>query len=131
MAVRISVEDLALTHEQAQIVALLIAKRGDNLGMLRESAPKHPTHFKEKSETEALQAKAYYVWRNVVFLVGERSDHHKMPVLADMYLPGSHDERCVLAKELDKLVDIITHSIPKEQWHGVIRWGKALGQIRL
>lgn len=131
MAIQIPVESLTLNSEQAQIVNLLISTKGRNKGLLRESPPTHPTHFKDKNEVEILQAKAYYVWRNVVFLVGEQRQHHAMPVLADSYLPGTYEERAAMAKELNKLVDLITHSIPKEQWHGVIRWGRALGQFQL
>jgi hypothetical protein len=37
--------------------------------------------------------------------------------------------RAYMKTELDPLVDLIVDSIPKNQWAGVYRWGRALGAL--
>jgi hypothetical protein len=58
-----------------------------------------------------------------------------MPCTASFDLPA-YDENgkwCssiarVMEKDLDVLVDKITNAVDKREWHGVHRWGRALGK---
>lgn len=68
-----------------------------------------------------------YIWRMVAFMVSPVSQHQCMPVLAECDLPGNFEQSREEAKRLDKIVDKIVDSIPASQWHGVRRWGHALG----
>lgn len=69
-----------------------------------------------------------YVWRNVAFSVSPVRAHQCMPVTADFAIKGlSFDDRRAVTKYLDTIVDEIVNSIPKSQWSGVMRWGRALG----
>lgn len=74
---------------------------------------------------------AAYVWRMVAFSISCDPKHHCMPCTAYCYLPRglSHDERRQLEKHLDGVADVIINSVPKSDWHGVTRWGNALGYI--
>lgn len=79
------------------------------------------------TEADANTGRTAYIWRMVAFYISPMSQHHCMPITCEWELPGNFDERKVEAKALDAIVDKIVNSVPKEQWHGVIRWGKALG----
>ena len=81
--------------------------------------------------------KAAYVWRMTVFIVSKDGKHQCMPVCADF---GVYDEvpeykamdmhqRSLYLKGLDRIVDAIVEQVPLSQRAGVIRWGKALGQL--
>lgn len=81
-----------------------------------------------------IKSKAAYVWRMVVFMVSKQRQHQCMPVCADFDLPAQDEKgkwSCSIAremaKELDQVVDVIVNAVPKSQWHGISRWGKALG----
>ncbi len=110
-----------LTDEERKIFNIVIKK--DN--SVRASKPKVKDH---------LTGKAAYVWRMVCFSVSPKGQHQCMPVCANFDLPAFNDNgewKCdlsrIMEKELDKLVDLIVNAVPKTQWHGVQRWGKALG----
>jgi hypothetical protein len=70
-----------------------------------------------------------YIWRMVAFMISPVGQHQCMPCTADFDLDGEYDERRDLAKRLDKLVDAVVDTVPKSQWHGVTRWGLAMGMI--
>lgn len=110
-----------LTDEERKILNIVIKK---DLSV-RASKPK---------VTDDIAGKAAYVWRMVCFSVSPKRPHQCMPMCAIFDLPAygengkwsspiAHD----MGKELDKLVDIITNAVPKEQWYGIHRWGKAFG----
>lgn len=130
----IDMSALNLSESDAAIAQGIIATRGENKGRLRASAPKVAVTGKVEGYFGSMvnaynqqEAESYYVWRMVAFYVSPMSQHHCMPVMDDQYLGGSYDARKARAKELDKLVDAIVNTIPRSQWHGVTRWGRALG----
>lgn len=73
--------------------------------------------------------KHQYIWRMVTFQLCSYHPYCCMPCTADWNLEGNFEERRVLCKQLDTIVDAIVNSFPKEQWGGIIRWGRALGAI--
>ena len=85
---------------------------------------------------------AAYVWRMVAFQVSPNSQHHCRPMTAEYGFPsdyfgrdaqGSYEESSARRKakvaELTLIVDAMVETLPKSQWHGVKRWGRALGQL--
>lgn len=131
-----------LTESEFAIARRIISQQGKNKGLLRASKP-------PVTKADPLSGMAAYVWRMVAFMISPVGQHQCMPVTADWDLPiespsrksfddsdrwyaelsRAHDARRDLAKELDKLVDKIVDSIPKNEWHGVKRWGYALGAL--
>lgn len=80
-------------------------------------------HLKASLNCRKASGVAYYVWRIVAFSVSPVPAHSCMPVTADFYIKMDWDERRKYIKEtLDPLVDRIVDSVPKLQWHGVMRW---------
>lgn len=128
-----------LTDDEYELARGIVATRGKNKACLRASKPKveridlgvdptdphgfyHLWHI-ENGETA-------YIWRMVAFYTSPKSQHHCMPIMADFDLNGhTNDARMALAKRLDKIVDKIVNQIPKEQWYGVGRWGRAFGYV--
>lgn len=113
-----SIKDL--TDEERAMVNLLVAGKGKNQGRLRASAP-------------APRGDVKYVWRMVAFQLSTNPQHWCMPVCADFDIDSPvrgvegaryRNER---AKVLNKLVDKVVDSVPKEQWHGIRRWRGILG----
>lgn len=81
-----------------------------------------------------ISGEGLYIWRMVVFQVSKFPNHQCMPVTADFDLPEKYwsketpiEVKKAIRKELDDIVDEIVNTIPKSEWHGVIRWGRALG----
>lgn len=68
--------------------------------------------------------KAYYVWRMIMMQLSNKTMHQCMPVCATTLIYGH-----ACRKELDAIVDYIVNQFPKNEWAGVIRWGRALGQL--
>lgn len=109
--------------KEALKIANLVIKKD---GTIRASKP--------KVTDDPLTGKAAYVWRMVCFSVSPKPAHHCMPVCANFDLPA-YDEngkwKCEISrkmeKELDKIADAIIDCVPKTQWHGIQRWGKAFG----
>ena len=115
----INIDSLGLEGRDREIVEACL-----NKGKLRATKPK--------------DGEAAYVWRMTAFMVSPISAHQCMPVTADFDMPekywdrsnpNSHKERRARCKELDALSDKMVNAIPKQNWHGVRRWGRALGQI--
>jgi len=101
---------------------LQLAEACLNNGHLRASKPR--------------DGEAAYVWRMVAFQVSPKPIHHCMPMTADFALPdtywhgeGAGDRRRARLKELNAIVDAVVDAVPRTQWHGVRRWGRALGQL--
>lgn len=128
-----------VTDEEFAILRRCIATQGKNKGRLRASKPM-------VNRQDPLSGKAAYVWRNIAFLVSPVGQHQCIPVTAEWDLPihvtlppvsdpaysdcalAKHEARRQMSKELDTLVDKVVNTIPKEEWYGVTRWARALGQ---
>lgn len=75
---------------------------------------------------------AAYVWRMVAFMASPKGQHHCMPMCATFDLPTkdlTYDQRRDLEKKWLAFADKIVNAIPKTQWHGVKRWGQAMGKF--
>lgn len=127
-----------ITYKGRTLDEMEILERICNKGHLRASPPPKPKmekvkhgegvldfHFKYSSEEHRMRGHSVYVWRMVAFLISPVSQHHCMPVTAEWNLASRRVEQ----SELDKLIDKIVDTVPKEQWQGVIRWGRALGHF--
>ena len=113
------------TQEEKDIVSLVVKKND----FVRATKPK-------VDDADPATGKAAYVWRMVAFMVSTNPKHHCMPCTADFDLPAFNNEykwKCELAqpmaKELKRVEDAILSAIPKTQWAGAIRWGRAFGQL--
>ena len=112
------------TPEEKEIINIVVKKNGE----IRATKPK----IDEENPTTG---KAAYVWRKVVFMVSKKPAHNCMPITADFDLPAvdettgkwSYKDAMEMSKKLKGLEDAIIHSIPVDKWHGVNRWGRALG----
>lgn len=119
--------DKNMSQEMIRIAQQVVKVSKDNslAGHLRSTKPK--------------DGEAAYVWRMVAFNVSPIRQHQCMPVTAEFDMPAEYwdrtdtraaaEKRRNRCKELDVLVDALVNSVPKEQWHGVVRWGRALGQL--
>lgn len=95
-------------------------------GVLKASKPKATKKYSDPM----LIGQAAYVWRMVAFQISPNPQHQCMPVCADWDIPvRSYDERREITKSLDYLVDRIVDTVDPRQWHGILRWGGALGYI--
>lgn len=122
---KVNVEKVNLTGDDEKIFGLVVKKNGE----IRATKPvvKH---------ANPLTGKAAYVWRMVCFIVSPKPYHHCMPVCAVYDLPaydenGKWRSRIAdeMAKDLKHIEDEIINAIDMSQWHGVHRWGKALGYL--
>lgn len=84
------------------------------------------TYYYE-NENDRDKGRTAYIWRMVAFMVSPMAAHQCMPVTAEFDLDGTFDSRREEAKRLDAIVDKVVNSIPVSEWHGVRRWGRALG----
>ena len=118
-----------LTDEEMEI-ARGIMVRGKDKGKVRASKP--------PLGDDNVNGEAAYVWRMVVFCISPKSVHQCMPVTADFDLPRSYwegegtstekrERRTARTKYLETIVDRIVATVPTSQWHGIARWGSALG----
>lgn len=131
-----------VTDEDLAVIRLIVAR-----GTIRAAAPKVPYDVVERTNTYEYEgvtrsytgqyrqhhlqpAQAFMVWRHVVFSVSRNPKHQCIPCTDDLYLPiENHDERRAEAKRLIALADVVISAIPKTEWHGVQRWGRALGYL--
>jgi hypothetical protein len=72
---------------------------------------------------------ARYVWRMVVYMVSPKPQHQCMPVTAYFELGAYHKVKELLDNTLDPIADQIIDAVPVLEWHGVARWGRALGYL--
>ncbi len=134
----------ALTPEEFKIAQLCFNVSKDGWMTLKASKP---TIKKGASEVVVeTTKKAMYVWRMVAFQISPNSQHQCMPMMAYCDLPETplrkgkkyleltdeerlacFEERRALEKSLDALADKIVKSVPPTEWHGVLRWARALG----
>ena len=139
---KINLNNIEHLSDEARETVIAITKRD---GSIYTSKPVNATGLEK------------YIWRQLVFAVSPKKQHQSFPATADFDLYDWLEENCddVLTRyefrklnELDKkhyytsyqkakdlrdwlrgIEDEILHLIPKEQWHGINRWGKALGKI--
>lgn len=79
---------------------------------------------------------AAYVWRLVAYYISPNPKHHCNPCSHDFDLPdiywkgeGARERRRAREAELKTVIDAMCDCVPKTQWHGVRRWGRALGAL--
>lgn len=108
----------SLSEREQKILDVVVKKDGT----IRASKP-----TLTKKLNPSLWGEAAYVWRMVVFQVSRNPVHQCMPVTADWDIHLTTDERRKVTRVLDSLVDKIVNTVPVTQWHGILRWGRALG----
>ena len=121
---KVDLSQLDLTDAELEIASLVVKKNG----AIRATKPK------VEREDDPISGKAAYVWREVVFCVSQKPAHQCMPVTAEFDLPafdenGKWSSKVAreMGKELKVLIDKIVNSVPKNEWHGINRWGRAFG----
>ena len=114
---------------------LALANRILHDGALRHTKPKvtfvdagRDQYGRQRREPTLDTGSAAYVWRMVAFQVSPVRHHQCLPVLAQCDLPGTYEERQVLAKRLDDLADRIANCLPKAAHYGTLNWGRVLGK---
>lgn len=120
-----------LTPDQLEIVKGIINSK---TGELRASKPKVQYEtLRGRHIPEKVSGSTAYVWRMVAFMVSPMPAHQCMPVMAFCDLPYDVDslnrDRRDLEKELDKIADAVVDTIKASEWHGIKRWGYALGYL--
>lgn len=136
-------DSLNLKMSDRDFVKGIISSRGANKGRIRLSRPdlgefiieeQHSSFTRRFKESNAAKGCIAYVWRDVVFVVGE-GQHQCLPMTSDFYLPyfvfpkeTRMEIKNQLCRELHAVCDRITAKIPKEQWNGVRRWARAMGR---
>jgi hypothetical protein len=134
---KIDLSNCNLTNDELELCkGILNSKTGE----LRASKPPVPRQYQSeevdsiglhtwryRTLVDANKGRTAYIWRMVAFMVSPIGQHHCMPVMADMDVPGNYDEHREETKRLDKIVDKIVDSIPANQWHGVARWSGLIG----
>lgn len=126
----LDIEALALSEADKVIARGILSTRGESKGLLRTSKPKIAyTKAGHRHVPDMAQGCTAYVWRHVAFNLSPVPQHQCMPCTADFSLPvawGTPEYKALVAR-LDAIVDVIVNSVPKSEWHGVRRWGRALG----
>ena len=127
------------TDEEKAILDIIVKSDGSLLASkphlnkqirVKDATSPYGYTYQCATEQDRLRAKAAYTWRHVVFAVSQNPKHQCMPVMAFCDLDGDSATRRSTEKSLDDLADRIIRSIPFDQQHGTIRWGRALGYIR-
>ncbi len=128
---KIDVGALPLSPKAKDLVRRIVHR-----GRLRATKPKVTYHRagrdefgRQRYEPDYVEGCAAYVWRMVAFYTSPKRAHQCMPVTADFSIPGELEEVQNTREELDAIVDVVVDSIPRPQWHGVIRWGQAFGMV--
>lgn len=122
MNLRQRIEESALSGLERDLALAICGREGE----LRRSKPKDGT--------------AAYVWRMVGFQISSDPRMQCMPVTADWgveipadFQPGEEFDfrrRGAYCRErLDPVVNAIVDLVPKSEWHGIRRWGRALGVL--
>lgn len=100
---------------------------GTTLEYAKAISKKDGTLLVSKPNRKGTTGEAKYIWRMVVFMVQSEMPYSCMPCTADFDIDAPYNERREITKELDKIVDEITNTLPND---GVLRWGRALGYVR-
>lgn len=126
----------SLTDDQREIVERFVKKNGQirkskpptvKQTRIKDASQRFGYRFDYTNDEDARQGIAAYVWRHVVFAVSPEPKHHCMPVLDFCYLPfGDNAE---WHEKLQPIIDAVVDAVPRDQWHGIRRWGQAMGQI--
>lgn len=96
-------------------VANMVRRIQGRGGRLRSSKPKG-------------DGEAAYVWRMVAFQISPVGAHQCMPVTADFDIKErDYKARRAITNQLDEVVKQIVDGVPRDQWYGVRRWGRAFG----
>jgi hypothetical protein len=113
-----------LTTEEQQIFNLIT-----NKGRLRATKPSVAKHIvgRYKHTSNPIEGYAAYAWRLLAFQLSPNPVHHCMPMTADFDMVEEYHARRAKCKEIDALCDKLARSVPKSEWHGITRWGRALG----
>jgi hypothetical protein len=116
----------SLNEEQRRIGEAIAANRK---GVVRLRASKPPLAPKNAPFKEKLfRGSVSYVWRMVAFMTSPRHQHQCMPVSAEWDLPfQGYSNVMTYAQTLDVIVDAVMDCIPRDQWIGIMRWGRILG----
>ncbi len=116
--------------------ARMFAERITIHGRLRASKPPvekvkvpHERYGYTYEPADPDAGRAAYIWRMVAFQISPIDKHQCMPCTADFDLPGDFDARRADMKRLDEIVDQIVNTVPASDWHGIRRWGNALGLL--
>lgn len=127
-----------LTDAEQALVALATNKSG-----IRATKP--AAAKTAGAAAQSLAQDAAFVWRWVVFQVSKNPQHQCMPCLvfvSDAGLPPRpangfeereafrtyHDAKRAKEKGLMALADRMVNCVNKAEWHGVARWGRAMGR---
>ena len=109
----LDLDSIEMDEDERGLVSQIIKANG----RLYASKPKNAT------------GDARYLWRMVAFGISPVPAHQHLPVMAEFDLPGDFDERRERAKELDDLAKRVESSIPVEQRHSTLMWGRMLGML--
>jgi hypothetical protein len=106
--------DLRSLHQNLPLADMSIVRRisKSNTWRLRTTRPV----LRDSEESRY----AAYVWRMVVFLVSPNSKHHCMPTTCFFWLPRGTSKATL--QHLNRLVNVITDTVPEEEWWGVRAW---------
>lgn len=125
-----------LTDRERKIVELIL-----NKGALRASRPtvarqtkikdnsRYGYHYGHLNDDDALKGEASYVWRMVAFQISPIPQHQCIPCTQDSDIGGRFEDRKKITDPLDNLVERIVDSVDPRKWHGIKRWGNALGLL--
>lgn len=147
MMTKINLESLqSILTESEMEIAIHCFNQKNGVLTLKASKPILKKNLCPSQERTIRQA--MYLWRNLVFTLSTKSQHQCLPVMAEFDLPlyppcknksyfsMSDDEKARVAQrnkemkeKLHKIEDKIIKQVPKSEWHGVTRWGRALGYI--
>ena len=131
--------DCGFDSQTADIVRLCFkGKKSEAIKELRKSKPKivetiYDHNGRKYRKSEYTSGMAAYTWRMLAFYTCNSHPYCCMPVMADFDLPYCiHDEnyredRKNQIEVCEKLIDTILEYIPKTEWKGIARWGRALG----
>ena len=118
-----------LSADDYDLVKGIVATQGENKDCLRAAKPKV---VRDNIKTGATA----YIWRMVAFAISPITQQQCMPMCADFDIPmeafgytkfgceWNRDGHRAFIKHLDDLADIVIHTIPKDRWYGINRWGR-------
>ena len=133
--------DCGFNAEEAEIVRLCFkGKKNEAIKELRKSKPKineiiYENCGRKYRRSEYKTGMAAYIWRMLAFYTCNSHPYCCMPVMADCDLPycihdtNYREDKKVQTDLCQVIIDKVLDYVPKNEWQGVIRWGRALGAI--